>query len=77
MDHAWSYGDIEMIYTTPDEERLHLFTWLFFMLALVAAPLSASTIALVRFWPMSGVVWVLAGVAFWTAVFATAADEDS
>jgi hypothetical protein len=72
---SWSYGGIE-VYITEDARRLHLFALVVGLIAIVAAPMTAAGWALVRFWPMSGIAWVLTAIALWTLAIATAVDEE-
>lgn len=64
------------MYITEDARRLHLATLLIGLMIIVAAPMTAAGWALVHFWPMSGVAWLLTAVAFWALALATAVDEE-
>jgi hypothetical protein len=76
----WSYGGVTYV---VDSARVvetgrhkHIGAYLLGLLLTVVAPLTAAVWALVKYWPISGAVWLAGTLAFWAVAMSTAADED-
>lgn len=76
MRSLWAYDGIEVFVAEKPAPR-RLMAMLAVVLTVGVAPVATAGYALVRFWPMSGAVWLGALVMFWLVLLTNARNEEA